>query len=143
LERPSQSRQCEADQKRCKSNGVKAMKGICKHWISPAKERKAATAAAFLVRRVVTSGSGTRAEALVGLDVVVAALLADPVADQVLGAIEFLRPGVARHQILGLVDDAELAIALDLADEHRLGDVVVREHLRDAASQVRRFDARQ
>src|SRR6185312_6898402 len=107
------------------------------------KVRKAATIAAFLVCRWVKLGSGARTEALVGLDVVVAALLADPIADQVPGAVELLRPGVAGDEILGLVDDVELAVALDLADEHRLGDVVVREHLRGAAGQVRRFDARQ
>src|SRR5882757_8097437 len=36
--------------------------------------------------------SGTLAAALVGLGVVVAALLADPVADQVPGTLELLRP---------------------------------------------------
>src|SRR5579862_5294567 len=87
--------------------------------------------------------SGSLTAALVGLGVVVAALLANPVADQVLGAVELLRPGVARNEVLGLVNHAELAIALDLADEHRLGDVVVRQHLRHATGQVRRFNAGQ
>src|SRR5882757_4869035 len=86
-------------------------------------------------------GSRALAAALVGLGVVVAALLADPVADQVLGAVELLRPGVAGHQARGLPDHVELAVALDLADEHRLGDVVVRQHLRGATGQVRRLDA--
>src|SRR5438552_13743241 len=87
--------------------------------------------------------SGALAAALVGLDVVVAALLADPVAGQVLGAFELLRPCVARHQARGLPHHIELAVGLDLADEHRLGDVMVRQHLRDAAGQVRSFGARQ
>ena len=94
-----------------------------------------------VVRRRARSGALTAA--LVGLDVVVAALLADPVADQVLGAFELLRPGIAGHQVLGLPDHVELAVALDLADEHRLGDVVVGQHLGGAAGQVRRFDAGQ
>src|SRR5579883_1632172 len=51
---------------------------------------------------VIRRRSCTRAEALVGLDVVVAALLADPVADQVLGTLQLLRPGIAGHQVLGL-----------------------------------------
>src|SRR5690349_23032975 len=107
------------------------------------KVRKAATLAAFPACVSFRFGSGPRSQALVGLGVVVAALLADPIADQVLGAFELLRPGVAGHEVLGLVDDSELAIALDLADEHRLGDVVVGQHLGDATSQVRRFGAGQ
>src|SRR5215471_6705918 len=99
------------------------------------KVKKAATAAAFFIRCYFSVRSGARAEALVGLGVVVAALLADPVADQVLGAVQLLRPGVARHEVLGLVDHVELAVGLDLADEHRLGDVVVGQHLRYATGQ--------
>src|SRR3954469_4996789 len=75
------------------------------------------------------SGSGTLTAALVGLGVVVAALLADPVADQVLGAVELLRPCIAGHQARGLPHHVKLAVALDLANEHRLGDVMVRKHL--------------
>ncbi len=45
------------------------------------------------------------------------------------------RPGDLPHHV-------ELAIGLDLADEHRLGDVVVRQHLGHAAGQVRRLGAR-
>src|SRR6202011_3361668 len=88
-------------------------------------------------------GSGALTAALVGLGVVVAALLADPVADQVLGALELLRPCIAGHQARGLPHHVELAVALDLADEHRLGDVVVRQHLRRATGQVRRLGARE
>src|ERR1700676_2923531 len=88
-------------------------------------------------------GSGALTAALVGLGVVVAALLADPVADQVLGALELLRPCIAGNQARGLPHHVELAIAFDFANEHRLGDVVVRQHLGHAASQVRGLGTRQ
>src|ERR1700730_3271987 len=88
-------------------------------------------------------GSGALTAALVGLGVVVAALLADPVADQVLGALEFLRPCIAGHQARGLPHHVELAVALDFANEHRLGDVMVGKHPRGAAGQVLGFDAGQ
>src|SRR5882757_10587200 len=65
-------------------------------WFSTGRPRrkwkKAATLAAFFCRFLITRGSGALTAALVGLGVVVAALLADPVADQVLGTIKFLRP---------------------------------------------------
>jgi hypothetical protein len=50
-------------------------------------------------------------------------------------------PGVARHR-LGLADDVELAVVLDLADQHRLGQVVVGQHLGHAAGQVRKLPGR-
>src|SRR6266568_6044842 len=55
---------------------------------------------AFL--RIMLPGSGTLTAALVGLGVVVAALLANPVADQVLGTLEFLRPCISGNQTRGL-----------------------------------------
>src|SRR5436190_6682416 len=92
---------------------------------------------------VSLAASASSAAALIGLGVVVATLLPDPVADQVLGALELLRPGVARDETRRLPHHVELAVRLHLADEHRLGDVVVRQHLRGTAGQVRRFDAGQ
>src|SRR6516225_2384565 len=92
--------------------------------------------------RSFTLESGSLTAALVGLGVVVAAFLADPVTDQVLGALKFLRPCIAGDQARGLPHHVELAIAFDFANEHRLGDVMVREHLGNAAGQVRRFDSR-
>src|SRR3981081_4247085 len=71
--------------------------------------------------RVMLPGSGTLTAALVGLGVVVAALLANPVADQVLGAFKLLRPGIAGNQARGLPHHVELAVALDFANEDRLG----------------------
>src|SRR3984957_16250813 len=59
--------------------------------------------------------SGSLTAALVGLGVVVAALLANPVADQVLGAIELLRPCIAGHEARGLPHHVELAVAFDFA----------------------------
>src|SRR6186713_3604130 len=106
-------------------------------------EKAAGSPPSPVVQWSVRSGSGARAEALVGLGVEVAALLADPVADQVLGAVELLRPGVAGNETGRLPDHVELTVRLDLADEHRLGDVVVREHLGGAAGQVLGFDARE
>src|SRR5437899_10046309 len=73
--------------------------------------------------------SGALPAALVGLGVEVAALLANPVADQVLGAFKLLRPGIAGNETGRLPDHVELTVRLDLADEHRLGDVMVRKHL--------------
>ncbi len=48
---------------------------------------------------------------------------------------------IARHVAIGLPRRFELAVGLDFADQHRLGDVVVRQHLGDAAGQVRHFEA--
>src|SRR6266852_8311416 len=87
--------------------------------------------------------SGALTAALVGLGVVVAALLADPVADQILGAVKLLRPCIAGDQTGRLPHHVELAVAFDFANEHRLGDVMVRKHLRGAAGQVLGFDAGQ
>ena len=39
-----------------------------------------------------------------------------------------VRPFVADHEARGLPDGLELAVGLDFADQHRLGDVVVRHH---------------
>src|SRR5580692_11177878 len=85
--------------------------------------------------------SGALTAALVGLGVVVAALLADPVADQVLGIRQLLRPGVAGNQTGRLPHHVELAIGFDFANEHRLGDVVVRKQFRRATGQIRRLGA--
>src|SRR4030088_2385768 len=92
---------------------------------------------------VWTQESGALTAALVGLGVVVAALFANPVADQVLGAIKLLRPCIAGNQARGLPHHVELAVGFDFANEHRLGDVMVRKHLRDTAGQVGRFGSRQ
>src|SRR5882757_5849525 len=106
-------------------------------WLSTGRPRrkwkKAATLAALFCRFFITRGSGTLTAALVGLGIVVAALLADPVADQVLGAVELFRPCIAGNQTRGLPHHVELAVRLDFADEHRLGDVMVRKHLGGAA----------
>src|SRR6266567_6581143 len=91
----------------------------------------------------VKARSGTLTAALVGLGVVVAALLANPVADQVLGALKLLRPSIAGNQARGLPHHVELAVGFDFANEHRLGDVMVRKHLGGAAGQVLGFGAGQ
>src|SRR5215475_3360585 len=65
------------------------------------------------------------AAALVGLGVEVAALLVDPIRHQVPGPFELLGPSIAGNQPVGLPHHVELAVAFDLADEHRLGDMVV------------------
>src|SRR5258708_14248784 len=96
-----------------------------------------------LLRFCVRRGSGTLTAALVGLGVVVAAILANPVADQVPGALALLRPCIAGHQTRGLPHHVELAVGFDFANEHRLGDVMVRQHLRSAAAQVLCFGAGQ
>ena len=83
------------------------------------------------------------APALVGLHIPIAALLVDPVADQVLRAIELLRPGVACDEAGRLPHHVELAVGAHFADQDRLGDVVVRQHLGHAASQIRHLDAGQ
>ena len=64
-----------------------------------------------------------------------------PIGDQVLGVGQVVRPLVADDQARGLPDDVELAVGLDFADEHRLGDVVVRHHGRVAAGEVRHRNA--
>ena len=64
--------------------------------------------------------------ALVGLGVVVAALQRHPVGDQILGAVEIRRPGIASHKAARLPHHVELTVSPHLADEDRLGDVVVR-----------------
>src|SRR5439155_220713 len=86
--------------------------------------------AAFPGLLVVMNYSGALSAAFVGLGVVVAALLSDPVADQILGAFKLLRPCIAGNQARGLPHHVELAVAFDFANEDRLGDVMVRQHLR-------------
>src|SRR6188768_2806231 len=81
------------------------------------------------------------ARALLGLGVVVAALQRDPVSLDVLAARQEIRPGVARHQALRLPDRVELTIRAHFTDEHRLGEMVVRQHLGDATREVRSFEA--
>src|SRR4051794_12353690 len=92
-------------------------------WISPNPgiERRRRLAAASDDIRPDASAS---AAALVGLHIPVAALLVDPVADQIPRALELLRPGVARDETRGLPHHVELAVRAHLADQHRLGDVV-------------------
>src|SRR3954471_6647217 len=63
------------------------------------------------------AASRAASAALVGLGVEVAALLADPVADQILGALELLRPGVAGDEARRLPHRLELAVGPHLADE--------------------------
>src|SRR5271155_5265307 len=70
----------------------------------------------------------SRAAALLGDLVVVAAFEGDPVGDQVLRALEIRRPCGARDQLRGLEDHVELAVCADFADIDRLGDVMVRQH---------------
>ena len=70
----------------------------------------------------VQTGSALSA-ALLRNGVVVAAFEGDPVGLQRLRLLEEVRPLVARHEIVGLPDDVELAVLLDLADQDRLGDV--------------------
>ncbi|EGE57975.1 hypothetical protein RHECNPAF_3500024 [Rhizobium etli CNPAF512] len=88
-----------------------------------------------------TSVSGTLAAALAGCDVEVAAVegLA-PVGDQVLRVRQIIRPFVADDG-RRLLDDFELAVSLDFADQHRLGDVMVRHDGRIATGEVRHGDA--
>src|SRR5918993_278512 len=65
------------------------------------------------------------ATALAGDDVEVAAVHGlPPIGDQVLGVRQVGRPLFRDHQARGLPHRVELAVALDLADQHRLGDVV-------------------
>src|SRR6202035_3990149 len=110
---------------------------LARHWTTPAEaEGRPRISPPSLGWLGLKGYSGALTAALVGLDVVVAALLADPVADQVLGTLEFLRPCIAGNQARGLPHHVELAIALDLADEHRLGDVMVGKHLGVAAGQI-------
>src|SRR6202000_1416183 len=93
--------------------------------------------------RITLQKSGGLTAALVGLGVVVTALLANPVADQILGAIKLLRPCVAGHQTRGLPHHVELAVGFDFTDEDRFGDVMVRQQLRSAACEGGGFSARQ
>src|SRR5205807_6649407 len=77
----------------------------------------------------VTSATLRRAAALLGHRIVVAAFQRHPVGFQVLRARQVLGPGVAGDQCGRLPDDVELAVAADLADIDRLGDVVIGQHL--------------
>ena len=63
-----------------------------------------------------------------------------PIGDQVLGAFQIVGPGISHDEAGGFPDGLELAVFLDLADQHRLGDVVVRHHGGIAAGQVRHGD---
>src|SRR5262245_35307217 len=76
-------------------------------------------------------GSARAAAPLADL-VVVAALEGHPVGDQILGAFEIGRPRVAGHEAFGLPHYVELAVSPHLADEDRLGDVMVGQHFRRA-----------
>src|SRR6202167_5388349 len=88
-----------------------------------------------------TASSLLGAAALLRHGVVVAALHLHPVADQVLGGRDVRRPRRTGYEIFGLPHDVELAVGPDLADEDRLGDVVVRQKFGDAAGEVRRLGA--
>src|SRR5438876_1016042 len=90
---------------------------------------------------IVSPAMSDPAAAFLGDGIVIAALEGLPVADEVLGALEIFRPGVARDQAFGLPDHVKLPIRAHLADVDRLGDVVVGQHLGGAAGQVRRIDA--
>jgi hypothetical protein len=71
----------------------------------------------------------------------------DSLGDQVLGALRIVPDQASVSRTSGpsrpvldpvseVSDDGELAVVLDLADQHRLGDVVVRQHRGSAAGQV-------
>src|SRR5690606_23672620 len=78
-----------------------------------------------------------RATALAGDYVEVAATQGRaPVTDQILGARQEGRPGIAGNGRRGFPDYGELAVVLDLANQYRLGDVVVRHHGGVAAGEV-------
>src|SRR3954453_7054296 len=80
-------------------------------WISTGRprQRKEKAATCRLLRVVRRGrGSGPLTAALVGLGVVVTALLADPVADQILGALELLRPCIAGDEARGLPHHVKL-----------------------------------
>ena len=72
----------------------------------------------------------------VGRNIEVAAFLANPVADQILGALKLLRPCIAGYGPRALPYHVELTIGLDLPDEDGLRNVVVRQHLRVATGEI-------
>ncbi len=59
-----------------------------------------------------------------------------PVRGQLLALRDVVRPGIARDHAIGLPHHIELAVFLDLADQHGLAQVMVGVHDRDAAGQV-------
>src|SRR6478735_2605481 len=91
----------------------------------------------------VTSATLRRAATLLGHRIVVAAFQRHPVGFQVLRARQVLGPGLAGDQCGRLPDDVELAVAADLANIDRLGDVVIGQHLGGTAGEVGSFDAGQ
>src|SRR6185437_6562968 len=116
----------------------------------PARRRRMARFPALTLRegdtppsRTVTVTASLRgaAAALLGHGIEVAALELHPVADQILGGRDVRRPSRTRHELLRLPHHVELAVRPDLADEHRLGDVMVRQQRGHAARQVRRLGA--
>src|SRR5262245_12796295 len=96
----------------------------------------------FLVRtpRYVTHTRLRRATPLLGHRIVVAALECHPIGLQILGAWQILGPGSTRNQRRRLPNDVELAVRTHLADEDRLGDVVVGQHFGRAAREVGSLD---
>src|SRR5208283_5162229 len=76
------------------------------------------------------------AAALLGYGIVVAALERNPIANEIFRSGQVSRPSGAGDQALGLPHHVELAVGANFADEDRLGDVMVRQQLRDAAGQV-------
>src|SRR4029077_9105099 len=93
--------------------------------------------------RILRQGSGSLAAALPRGLFVVTPLQGRPGGLEIRRARQEVGPGVARDETLGLPHDIELAVAADFADEHGLGDVVVRKHLGGAAGEIWPFNAGQ
>ena len=62
-----------------------------------------------------------------------------PIRGQFLAFGNEIAPRVAYDHVIGLPHDVELAVSLHLADENRLGQVVVGVHHSHAARKVREF----
>src|SRR5262249_41042486 len=81
--------------------------------------------------------------ALLGHLVVGAAIERHPVGFDILAARQEIGPGVPRHQSGGFPNHVELTVRLHFADQHRLGDVMVRQNLRLSTRQVGGLQPRQ
>src|SRR5258708_8976603 len=92
----------------------------------------------FLLRtpRYFTQTTLRRATALLGHRIVVAAFERHPVGFQILRARQVLGPGIAWNQCRRLPNNVELAVRTHLADEDRLGDVVVGQHFGGSTGEV-------
>ncbi len=75
-----------------------------------------------------------------GVEVTAAGKRIGPVGFDALVFRQHVRPGIARHVAIGL-PPVELAVGLDFADQHRLGQVMVRQDLGRAAREVRHLEA--